>query len=112
MLQSPGKSVRKLAQETGLSVYLLIQRLWKSLRTHKITAMRESKQPDHDQRVAYCSCLSDIVTINGVVILDMTLFTDEVWFRHSGYVLYTVDVPSPSILVYRWWLYNRSYGLS
>jgi hypothetical protein len=27
MLQSPGKSVRKLAQETGLSVYLLIQRL-------------------------------------------------------------------------------------
>jgi hypothetical protein len=38
------------------------------------------------KRVEYCRWFRDVITANGEDILDVRFFTDEAWFRLSGYV--------------------------
>ena len=88
IMQSPSKSMRKLAQETNLSVGSAHKATRKALGLfpYKVTAVQELQSTDFDKRLNYCHWMKNFVTNNGNEILNDTLFSDEAWFYLQGSV--------------------------
>ena len=88
MLQSPTKSLRKLAQQTDIS-YSIAQKALKNefnLHPYKVTVVHELKPADFDKRVQYCDWFHRMIQRHSVKVLDRIFYTDETWFHLSGYV--------------------------
>ena len=88
MLRSPTKSMRKLAQETGISARTAHKAVTKELNLYpyKFTVVHELKDADYEKRLFYCEWFQRFINRHGIEVLDETFFTDEAWFNLSGYV--------------------------
>ena len=88
MMQSPSKSMRKLSQETNLSVGSKHQGAKKELGLfpYKATAVQELKVTDFEKRLHYCYWLKNFVITHGNEILNPCFFSDEAWFYLQGSV--------------------------
>lgn len=84
--RSPKKSIRRLAQQAGVS-RTTCHRVLKSLkmRPYRVTCVQELKQPDKAKRIHYCRWLLSMIEEE---LLDPLLYfmSDEAWFHLSGYV--------------------------
>ena len=83
MLQSPKKSVRRLAQQTGLSIGSAHKALTKKLNLYpyKITVTQQLKETDYEKRIQYCEWVQAHPHV-----MDITFFSDEAWFTLDGTV--------------------------
>jgi hypothetical protein len=83
---SPRKSLRRLAQETGVSLgsALTATKLIK-FRPYKITVVHELKQPAFSVIIRFCNWLLQNVH-HGIVDPQLLFMTDEAWFHVSGHV--------------------------
>ena len=83
---SPRKSLRRLAQETGVSLgsARTATKLIK-FRPYKVTVVHELKQPDHAARIRFCNWLLQNVH-DGIVDPQLLFMTDEAWFHVGGHV--------------------------
>ena len=88
LLRSPSKSLRKLSQQSGLSLGLTHKVVRKELKLYpyKVRAVQELKDTDFRKRMEYCEWFNNFIAANGEDILDVTFFTDEAWFHLSGYI--------------------------
>ena len=88
MLQSPSKSLQKLAQQhdIGLATAHKAVRRQLKLFLYKIMAVQELKTNDHEKRLHYCRWLNQFIKENTADVLDVTFFTDKAWFYLPGYV--------------------------
>jgi transposase len=88
MLQSPSKSLHKLAQEKdiGLATAHKAVREKLNLFQYKVTAVQELKQAFHEKLIRYCECFTNFIQTKTAEILDVTFFRNEAWFHLSGYV--------------------------
>lgn len=88
MSMSPNKSIRKLAQETDVSVGTAHTAVRKILELfpYKVTVVQELKPADHGKRMQYCEWFNNFIQQNGIDVLNETFFTDEAWFHLSGYM--------------------------
>lgn len=101
MLRSPSKSMRRLAQESDISVYTAHKAVREKLCLfpYKITAVQELKPADYEKRLHYCEWFNNFIQLNGKDVLDETFYTDEAWFHLTGYInsqnsrLWTADNP-------------------
>jgi hypothetical protein len=87
-LQSPKKSLRKLAQQTGLNYGLTHKAVKNELKLfpYKVSAVQQVKDADYQKRLNYCKWFTNFIPQNREDILDVTFYTDEVLFHLSGYV--------------------------
>ncbi|PNF37420.1 hypothetical protein B7P43_G16027 [Cryptotermes secundus] len=83
---SPRKSLRRLAQETGVSLgsARTATKLIK-FRPYKVTVVHELKEPDHAARIRFCNWLLQNVH-DGIVDPQLLFMTDEAWFHVGGHV--------------------------
>ncbi|KAG1653194.1 R3H domain-containing protein 2 [Nymphon striatum] len=88
LLKSPSKSLRKLSQQSGLSLGLSHKAVKKELKLYpyKVTALQELKDTDFRRRMEYCEWFNNFIAYNREDILDVTFFTDGAWFHLSGYI--------------------------
>lgn len=86
ILQTPQKSVRRLAQEIGASRGSTHNAL-RALHFHayRVKMVQEMKPLDNEKRFRYCQWFKRFIR-NNINILDKTFFSDEAWFHLSGYV--------------------------
>jgi hypothetical protein len=77
-----------MAEQTGVSYGSTGRALQKHLHLHccKLTSVHELKERDKMKRVEYCRWFTEVITANAEDILVATFFTNEAWFRLSGYV--------------------------
>jgi hypothetical protein len=83
---SPRKSLRRLAQDTGvlLGSAFTTTKLIK-FRQYKIAVVDKLKQPDFAARIGFCNWLLQNVR-DGIVDPQLLFMTDEAWFHVSGRV--------------------------
>lgn len=86
LLRSPSKSIRKLAQETGVSLGCAHKAVKKKLHffPYKVHAVQELKPADHAKRLHYCHWFQNFITEKGIEVLNECFYTDEAWFHLSG----------------------------
>jgi hypothetical protein len=83
---TPRKSLKRLAQETGVSkssARRATQLL--KLRPHKTTAIHALQLRNQACRIHFCNWFLQPV-IEGEINLQLTFFSDEVWFHLQGYI--------------------------
>ncbi|PNF15704.1 hypothetical protein B7P43_G12455 [Cryptotermes secundus] len=83
---SPRKSLRRLAQQSGVS----LGSAWTAtkllhIRPYKFTVVHEIKPVDYEKRVRFCNWFINHVH-DGLLDPKLTFFTDEANFNLSGYV--------------------------
>jgi hypothetical protein len=83
---SPRKSLRHLAQETGVSLgsARTATKLIK-LRPYKVTVVHELKQPDYAARIRFRNWLLQNVH-DGIADPQLLFLSDEAWFHVGGHV--------------------------
>ncbi|PSN32334.1 hypothetical protein C0J52_27339 [Blattella germanica] len=88
MLRSPTKSVRKLAQETNISLRTAYKAVKEQLHLHpfKFTVVQELHVTDYLKRIRYCEWFNRFIRKHRFEILNRTFFTDEAWFHLSGFI--------------------------
>ena len=88
MLQSPSKSLRKLAQQHDIGLATAHKAVRRELKLfpYKIMAVQELKTTGHEKRLRYCRWFNRFIEENTADVLDVTFFTDEAWFHLSGYI--------------------------
>lgn len=88
MLQSPTKSLRKLGQQTNISVATAHKAVKQHLclYPYKVTVVHELKPADYVKRINYCEWFLRMIQRHGVEMLDRTFYTDEAWFHLSGQI--------------------------
>ena len=84
--RSPRKSLRRLSQESRLSLTSTQRAVHKlNFFPYKVHVVHELKHQDTNQRVKFCQWFERFVTDRGVDVLDYTFFSDEAWFHLAGY---------------------------
>ncbi|XP_076319811.1 uncharacterized protein LOC143230330 [Tachypleus tridentatus] len=88
VMQSPSKSLRKLAQQHDIGLGTAHKAVRKKLKLfpYKIMAVQELEATDNEKRIRYCRWFNRFIEENTANVLDVTFFTDEAWFHLSGYV--------------------------
>ncbi|XP_076330740.1 uncharacterized protein LOC143236352 [Tachypleus tridentatus] len=88
VMQSPSKSLRKLAQQHDIGLGSAHKAVKKKLKLfpYKIMAVQKLKATDNEKRKRYCRWFNRFIEENTANVLDVTFFTDEAWFQLSGYI--------------------------
>jgi hypothetical protein len=84
---TPRKSLKRLAQETGVSksrARTATQLL--KLRPYKTTVLHALQSRPPASRVHFCSWFLQSV-VDGEIDQQLTLFSDEAWFHLRGYII-------------------------
>lgn len=83
---SPQKSLRHLAQQTGLSRSTCHKAVRRELHYHpyKVSVVQQILPADHEKRVNFCRWFNAHQRADE--ILDLSFYTDEAWFHLTGYV--------------------------
>ena len=85
--QTPTKSLRRLAQETGVSKASALRATkLLGLKPYRITVVHELRPRDPEMRLRFCNWMLQNVN-NGIIDPCLIWFTDEAWFHLNGYVL-------------------------
>ena len=85
--RSPTKSLRRLSQETGLSLGSTHHAVHKmKFHPYKVQFVHELKAHDTESHVNFCEWFTAFVVGKGENILDKTFFTNEAWFHLFRYV--------------------------
>jgi hypothetical protein len=83
---NPNISLRRLALQSNVPLSTCHKDVKKNLKMHayKINVYQELKPQDFEARVNYCHRFQQ--TFDNDDLLDLTFYSDEVWFMLSGYV--------------------------
>jgi hypothetical protein len=77
-----------LSQETNVAtstVYKALSEKFK-LYPYRISAVHELKPTDNAKRLQYCDWFHTFLQQKGEDVLEITFYTEEAWFRLSGFV--------------------------
>jgi hypothetical protein len=86
ILTSPTKSVRKLAQQSGMKRTSCLRILHSlNLKPYRVTCVQELKEPDKEKRVNYCHWLLNKI-VDGELDPFQYFMSDEAWFHLSGHI--------------------------